>query len=244
MMSVVFGISKLWSECTNTLTVHNKKTLYKAIAGRPPNKSLVTVANHHSCIDDPIIWCVLKWRYLVRKNVEVMRWTLAASDVCFTKEWHSRGFSLGRVVPIVRGAGVYQRSMDFMLDKLNHGDWVHTFPEGKINAEKEFIRLKWGVGRLIADCVHTPLVLPIWHVGIDDILPNSKPYIPRTGKNVTMLVGNPMDFSDMLQNLRDSKSSPKEIRKRITDAIQDELRELQHQAENLHCLSNTETVKS
>jgi monolysocardiolipin acyltransferase len=55
--------------------------------------------------------------------------------------------------------------MNEMLEKLNNGHWLHVFPEGKINLEKEIIRLKWGVGRLIADCKETPIVLPFFHFG-------------------------------------------------------------------------------
>lgn len=84
-------------------------------------------------------------------------------------------------------------------------------------------RLKWGVGKLILESPVTPIVVPICHLGMDQVLPNEPPYMLKIRKKVTMNYGDPIDFSELLQKLRASKATEAEARKAITDHIQDEL---------------------
>ncbi|XP_076091903.1 tafazzin-like isoform X3 [Mytilus galloprovincialis] len=191
-------------------------------------------------MDDLLLWGCLKWRNTVQPAK--VRWITAANDICFTKWSHALFFSLGRVVPIIRGDGVYQRSMDFIIEKINNGDWTHIFPEGRVNIDKSFIRFKWGVGRLVAEAKKIPVVLPMYHVGMDDILPNNKPYVPRIRKKVTLLIGQPMEFTEDVELMRLMKKTPTEIRKYITDKIQDEIYKLKEKAERLHVESFQEQV--
>jgi len=204
--------------------VINKETAVSAIFRRREGVPLITVANHESCVDDPsIITMLMTNRELADQRK--MRWGLAAHDICFTKKWHSLLFSHGKCIPTVRGLGVYQRALDFAIDRLNHGEWVHVFPEGKVNTEKkELYRLKWGIGRIISETKKTPIVIPIWHVGMSDVLPNTKPYFLRIGKSVLINVGQPLQLDEVIEAAKKLPSLDR--RKMITDFIQSEMMKL------------------
>lgn len=215
----------------NKTNCYNAKSLQDALHDKPKGVPVITISNHLSCFDDPGIWGALNFRTLLSRK---MRWSLAAHDICFTNHYHSYFFMLGQCIPVVRGNGVYQGAMDFCIERLKLGEWVHIFPEGRVNTEKEYIRFKWGVGRLIYESPITPIVIPIWHIGMEDILPNERPYIFRIGKLLTMNFGNPIDLSSLLVKLRSDNVSPEAARKAITDKLQEELLSLKPETEKLH----------
>ncbi|XP_014243674.1 tafazzin homolog [Cimex lectularius] len=223
--------SKILIGWLNNSKCHNQHS-FSELLDRRNNVPLITVSNHDSCFDDPGIWGCLKWRHVLSGSK--MRWSLAAHDICFTNKLHSYFFMLGKCIPVIRGNGVYQDAINFCLEKLQQGEWVHVFPEGRVNTTKEFIRLKWGVGRMIYESPITPIVVPIWHIGMEEILPNEPPYILKTGKRVTFNFGEPINFSNLLKELRAARANAEQARKAITDKIQVELMKLKLQTESLH----------
>jgi monolysocardiolipin acyltransferase len=50
---------------------------------------------------------------------------------------------------------------------MKQRQWVHVFPEGKVNTDmSRLMRFKWGLGRLILEADPTPMVVPIYHLGM------------------------------------------------------------------------------
>ena len=67
---------------------------------------------------------------------------MAAVDICFLNKLYCKFFSSGKAIPVWRrvrdsetgrvlhpGLGVYQPSVDFCIDLLNAGKWIHMFPQ-------------------------------------------------------------------------------------------------------------------
>lgn len=232
-ISAVGLISKFWCRVLNKTDCVNMDKLMDLVKHREEKVGLITVSNHHSCLDDPVLFGNMPLSILTYTN-EKMRWALGASEICFTNKLFSYFFALGRVLPVIRGNGVFQPSMQYILQRLNEGSWVHLFVEGGVNETHEKKRIKWGVGRLIEDADTLPIILPIWHCGMDDILPNKTPYVPRVGKKVTLVVGKPLYLNGLLQQLRETSTQPQQIWKGLADKIQEELHKLQDEAERIH----------
>ena len=117
--------------------------------------------------------------------------------------------------------------MDLAIDRLNDGEWIHVFPEGGVNMERKIKRLKWGVGRIIAEAKVSPTILPFYVHGMEKVLPNEPPYIPQIGKNVSVHIGKPFKLTELKDRLIKNNASEVEKRKAITDAIQEKFHNLQ-----------------
>lgn len=167
---VIMGVgsfAKVVTSLLNSTSVQNPETLIRLARSRPQGVPLITVGNHMSTMDDPLMW---GFKGFPTTDARVQRWVLAAEDICFRNSMLSYLFRLGKCIPIKRGGGIYQEHMEEALERLSDGAWLHTFPEGKICQDDAPIRrLKWGTASLIDRAPVTPIVLPIIHRGFEEV---------------------------------------------------------------------------
>lgn len=88
----VGGFAKAFASVFNSTLVHNAETLIGLVQSRPPGVPLITVSNHMSTLDDPLLWGFKGFPSLDHK---LARWVLAAEDICFKNAFLSYFFRLG-----------------------------------------------------------------------------------------------------------------------------------------------------
>ncbi|GAB4819261.1 hypothetical protein N2152v2_006307 [Parachlorella kessleri] len=146
----------------------------------------------------------------------------------------SQFFQSGKALPIERGAGPDQPVMHAVARVVALGRWLHIFPEGKVNYTGQLAPLRWGVGKIICDAIgrhgaKDPVVLPLYHSGMGEVLPKNST-LPRWGKQVTVVVGQPVDLSDLTCNCNKEGVDQREVWRQITVRIGHALKELERQA--------------
>ncbi|KAL0675711.1 hypothetical protein Bca4012_003692 [Brassica carinata] len=209
----------------NRVQVYGLEKLHDALLNRPKNKPLVTVSNHVASLDDPfVIASLLPPKLLL--DARNLRWTLCATDRCFKNPVTSAFFRSVKVLPVSRGEGIYQQGMDIAISKLNNGGWVHIFPEGSRSRDggKTMGSAKRGIGRLILDADTLPMVVPFVHTGMQDIMPIGAS-VPRIGKTVTVIIGDPIPFNDLV----DTEGAKHVSRKQLYDAVSSRIGQRLHQ---------------
>lgn len=192
---------------------------------RPPGLPLLTVSNHCSTLDDPAVLGALV-PLSVDLTPKQMRWTLCSQEICFMNAFTSSFFGVGKVMPIERGGGIDQELLIKFARRLTAGDWCHIFPEGRtvqtgklggrmigpghtgvvpgVPEGSKFPTLKWGVGKLIAHSPVMPVIVPMHHTGMQDIIPEHPVTrdvllgAPMTGHLVSIRVGAPISVQDLV----------------------------------------------
>ncbi|KAL9245706.1 hypothetical protein vseg_019326 [Gypsophila vaccaria] len=208
IITAVGAFAKAVTVVANTTTVHNADTLLRLVRSRPRGVPLLTVSNHMSTLDDPLMW---GFKGFPITDAKLARWVLAAEDICFKNKVLSYCFRIGKCIPITRGGGIYQEHMNEALERLNDGEWLHTFPEGKVSQEEAPIRrLKWGTASLIVRAPVTPIILPIVHHGFHQVMPENyifgrRPPIPLSNKHIKIIIGEPIELD--LPRLREAALS-------------------------------------
>ncbi|KAG5244788.1 tafazzin [Salix suchowensis] len=217
----------------NRVQVYGVEKLHDALLHRPKNKPLLTVSNHVASVDDPFLIASLL-PPSVLMDAQNLRWTLCASDRCFKNPVSSAFFQSVKVLPVARGEGIYQKGMDMAIAKLNSGSWVHIFPEGSRSRDggKTMCSPKRGVGRLILDADTVPLVIPFVHTGMQEIMPLGAT-LPRIGKRVTVLLGDPIQFDDILDAEGAENISRGKMYDAVASRIGQRLQQLKIQVEKL-----------
>ncbi|XP_044465119.1 N-acylphosphatidylethanolamine synthase-like isoform X1 [Mangifera indica] len=206
----VGAFAKTVANFLNTTYVHNADTLIRLVHSRPCGVPLLTVSNHMSTLDDPVMW---GFKGFPTVDAKLARWVLAAEDICFKNPPFSYVFRLGKCIPITRGGGIYQEHMNEAIKRLSDGEWLHTFPEGKVSQEDAPIRrLKWGTASLIDRAPVTPIVVPIVHHGFQEVMPENFMFgrrapFPLCNKHINIVVGEPIKFDlPKMRQLAISKS--------------------------------------
>ncbi|KAG7661683.1 TAZ1 [[Candida] subhashii] len=153
--------SKLWnyaSHATCLFMILNSKillnTLYKpelhdiekldyAMAkARMEKRSLLTVMNHMSVVDDPAFYASLPWRYHL--DIDTIRWGFGAHNVCFSNVFQSWFFNLGKILGTKRfGEGPFQGSLDAAIRILSPDDTLDLeYTPGVKDVEKPLVLQK------------------------------------------------------------------------------------------------------
>ena len=99
------------------------------------------------------------------------------------------------------------------------------------------MRLYWGIGRLILDShPKIPTVLPFYHIGLDMVYPPEGPNKYKVSLNnpITVLVGEPLDLTKMVEKLKSTYEDDLDIIELITAHLQSILFEMRLECEKIH----------
>ena len=122
---------------------------------------LITISNHRSLMDDPIVMCNLLPLSISIKP-QYLRWNICAQEYCFNDKFPSvihAFLGAGRTLPIWRGGG-NQKALHTFARKAALGDWLHLFPEAGI---WQYVNYGLVMSRVMSRGIFLPSIVIIFH---------------------------------------------------------------------------------
>mmetsp|Transcript_41099 Transcript_41099/g.41983 ORF Transcript_41099/g.41983 Transcript_41099/m.41983 type:complete len:363 (+) Transcript_41099:50-1138(+) len=246
----------------NRLKMIRRSVLLDNVMKRPKGRGLLTISNHQSLMDDPGLWSAILPFWRLRPSLN--RWSICTEDVFFYNRFIQFISALGNVLPLDRSGSLDQPLFQRFYEKLNTGSWCHVFPEGRIwqswRFETDEPRLgpfKIGVGKILAHCRNNPIIIPLYHKGMDNIIPEKLPasmkkktkrtmppksIFPRVGQKVEVWIGKPFSLTDKINSFEEKypgmlaswTSTPETIAlySELTSDIRNEMLKLESEAWN------------
>ncbi|KAI0142848.1 hypothetical protein GGR57DRAFT_485402 [Xylariaceae sp. FL1272] len=118
LMGLSAGVSRVFLYGLNSVETTGLQRFLEVLDQRKDiekrERGLITVSNHVSILDDPLIWGVIPFKYGF--NPTNHRWSLGAHDICFKNRPLSAFFTSGQVLPTHRlqhspHGGLFQPTM-------------------------------------------------------------------------------------------------------------------------------------
>ncbi|MDO9508779.1 MAG: lysophospholipid acyltransferase family protein [Thermovirgaceae bacterium] len=190
------------------LKVYNRlsvKGLDKPLAVRPP---LIIAANHCSNLDPIVIGAAFpgRLRYLAKSEL--------FSFAPFGFAIRALGAIPAKRDDMQGAAG----ALKFLLERIQKGESVLLFPEGRRSPDGKIQPLEGGVG-LLAARTGAPVVPAFIHGTFEALPRGSAGYRPV---KIALVFGDPIQVDQMGEGL-----SPKELRQAVTDELDKALRKLE-----------------
>lgn len=98
-------------------------------------RGFITVMNHNSVFDDPLLITVLipvRWYWRPEKIrlggvlllvCSCRRYCLCAENLCFKNIFRGEYFRLVKSIPINTKGGIYHKMLDIAIQKISEGNW-------------------------------------------------------------------------------------------------------------------------
>ena len=172
------ALVKAYFATVGTWKEYNAQALRDAVLSRPHDRSLITVSNHTSVVDDPVT-IAMALPLMLTLTPSQCRMGICSEEICFSSRKRSTLFNMFQTKPIERGGGLEQPQLRHIADAIKEHKWLHVFPEGKTtqgdllrtrterSPERGGGRLKWGTAKLIvkggnAKDIKIPIILPMY----------------------------------------------------------------------------------